>query len=98
MAVISNQQATLTQGQTTVLHRARFEKCRLTLTGLSGEFTTIPFRTKTRGSFFDSGFFQASEVSLSLFSTIPSGTILATTPAGVATLDVVYEVRTRGDA
>lgn len=96
MAILSNLQVTLQGGVTTTLFTARFAKCRLTLTGISGEFTTIPFRTKTR--LFDSGFFEASQVQLSLFQTFPSAAILATTPEGVGSLDIVYEVRTRGDA
>jgi hypothetical protein len=93
--VKANQQATLTQGETTLLFRGRFGKVRLTLTGVSGEFTTIPFQTQTRGGAVVSDFFEASEVELSPLQSFPSGRILATAPEGVATLDIVYEVRTR---
>ena len=97
MAILSNQAVTLNSGVETLLFRARFRKTRLTLTGISGELTTIPFRTKKRG-FIDSGLFEASEVKLRAFETMPAGDILATTPQGVGTLDIIYEVRTAGDA
>ena len=97
MAIKSNIKVTLNAGQQTLLHRSRFEACRVTLTGLSGEFTTIPFRTKTSG-FFDSGLFEASEVKLKRFQAVPKGEVFATTPGGVATLDIVFEVGTRADA
>jgi hypothetical protein len=79
-----------------VLHTARFARTRLTLTGISGEFTTIPFKLRRVGQSGD--FFEASEVLLTLFQTIPAVDIIATTPQGVATLDIVFEVRTRRDA
>ncbi|HEX8074865.1 MAG TPA: hypothetical protein VF545_07775 [Thermoleophilaceae bacterium] len=94
MPIKPDQQATLTQGQFTTLHTIIFRACKVTLTGISGEFTTIPFRIKTgrvAGEPFD-----ASEVS------IPRGLgfkrIQATTPEGVGTLDIVYELRTGADA
>ncbi len=97
MAVLTNQQATLTQGQETVLFKARFAKTRLTLTGISGEFATIPF--KVRGTFVPrSDFFEANEVLVKLIQTILGADIIATTPQGVGTLDIVYEVRTGRDA
>jgi hypothetical protein len=98
VAVKSNLQATLKQGQSTSLFVARFEKCLLTLTAETGEFTTIPFQTRTFGGLVVSDFFEASQVGLSFGRTIPFARILATTPQGVGTLDIVYEVRTRGDA
>lgn len=98
MAILANQQATLTQGQETVLFTARFAKVRLTLTGISGEFTTIPFKIKPHFRSVRGGFFEASEVSLTLFQTFLGADIIATTPQGVGTLDIVFEVRTRGDA
>ena len=96
MSIISRE-ATLTADKPTTLFIARFARCRLTLTGVSGEFTTIPFQTKTRGGLITTPFFEASEIHLTFFQTFPSATIFATTPEGVATLDIVYEVRTKGD-
>jgi hypothetical protein len=97
MTVTSNQQATLNQGVFTVLHRARFQPTRVVLTGLSGEFTEIPF--KITGSLFHNNHpFLASEAVLSTMQSILSAKITATTPSGVATLDIVYEVRTGSDA
>ena len=94
MAIKADQQATLTQGQVTTLHTTFFPPCKVTLTGISGEFTTIPFRIKGPGVAGEP--FEASEVS------IPRGfglkRIQATTPEGVGTLDIVYELRTGEDA
>ncbi len=94
MPIKPDQQATLTQGQFKTLHTSIFGAAKVTLTGVSGEFTTIPFRIKTgrdEGEPFD-----ASEAS------IPRGIgfkrIQATTPAGVGTLDIVFELRTGPDA
>jgi hypothetical protein len=94
MPIKPDQQATLTQGRFTTLHTTIFAPCKVTLTGVSGEFTTIPFRIKTgrdEGEPFD-----ASEAS------VPRGLgfkpIQATTAAGVGTLDIVYELRTGADA
>ena len=96
MTILSNQEATLTAGTETLLIRVVFQKCRLTLTGIAGEFTTIPFRTKVNGV-ANSGLFEASEVELKLVQTLAGGSIFATTPAGVASLDIIYEIRTRRD-
>ena len=95
MAIRPDKQATVTQGQFTTLHTTILPACKVTLTGSSvGEITTIPFRIKSRG--FESEPFDASEASL------PRGLglrrIQATAPAGVATLDIVYELRTGPDA
>ena len=96
MTIRPDQQATLTQGQFTTLHTTLFPACKVTLTGVSGEFTTIPFRITRRGLVEGGETFEASEVS------IPRGLglrrIQATTPAGVGTLDIVYELRTGPDA
>jgi hypothetical protein len=97
MPVLSNQQVTLVSGQTTVLHKSRRERCKVKLTGSSGEGTTIPFQRKLFGS-LTTAFVDASEAQLSFIQAFPSGTILATTPAGVASLDIVFEVRTGNDA
>lgn len=94
MPIKPDQQATVTQGTFTTLHTTIFPACKVTLTGASGEFTTIPFRIKSRRS--EGEPFDASEASL------PRGfglrRIQATAPAGVATLDIVYELRTGPDA
>jgi glutamate synthase domain-containing protein 2 len=97
MPVLSNQQVTLNAGQTTLLHNSRREKCKVTLTAISGEFATIPFQTVKFGA-LKSSLFEASTVKLSFLQCFPSGKVLATTPAGVATLDVEFEVRTGADA
>jgi hypothetical protein len=100
VTVLADQQATLTQGEDTLLFRARFAITRLTLTGLSGEFTTIPFKVRRAPLLPAPGggeFFEASEVFLKFTQTIFGADILATAPQGVATLDIVYEVRTRRD-
>jgi hypothetical protein len=97
VAIQSNLQKTLNSGELTTLFNPRFAKTRLTLTGISGEFTTIPFKTRTHG-FKNSDAFEASQVVLTLGETIPLASILATTPDGVATLDIVYEVRTGRNA
>ena len=97
MTILANQNVTLTSGQTTVLHAGRFQKFRVTITGISGEFTTIPFQTLKNGR-IESQFFEASTVLLRIFDTVLRGEIRATTPAGVASLDIVFELRTGGDA
>jgi hypothetical protein len=94
MPVKPDQQATLTQGFFTTLHATFLRPCKVTLTGVSGEFTTIPFRIKTGR--VEGEPFEASEAS------IPRGLgfkrIQATTPDGVGTLDIVFELRTGPDA
>ena len=97
MPVLDNQQVTLVSGTTTLLHTSRREGCKLTLTGISGEFATIPFQTVKFGA-LKSSLFEASTVKLSFLQCFPSGKVLATTPAGVATLDIEFEVRTGADA
>jgi len=44
-----------------------------------------------------SPFFNANKAQLGFGQTIPSGRIAATTPEGVAELEIVYEVRTGSD-
>jgi hypothetical protein len=97
MPVFPNQQVTLVSGQTTLLRQTRFRAVSVTLTGIAGEFTTIPFKTVKHGT-QKSDFFEASSVKLRFFDAFPLGQILATTPAGVASLDIVFEVRTGADA
>jgi hypothetical protein len=97
MPILPNQQVTLVAGQKRVLHQSRHKQCKVTLTGIAGEFTTIPFQTIRFGA-FTSQLFEASTVKLSFFDTLPFGRILATTPEGVASLDIVFELRTGIDA
>jgi hypothetical protein len=96
MTILSDQQATLSQEPTT-LFTVRVARCRLTVTGISGEFATIPLRTRTRG-FTTSDFFEGTEVAFKPIQTIPSAAIFAKAPEGVGALDIVYEVRTGADA
>ena len=97
MAIISNQQVTLRSVQFSLLHRTPpLRKCAVKITGLSGEFTTIPFKVVSR--FGGKNPFEASEVKLTgLIRLIGGAEIHATTPEGVATLDLVYEIRTGSD-
>ena len=97
MPVFPNQQVTLVSGQVTLLRQSSFQAFSVTLTGIAGEFTTIPFKTMKFGR-LNNRLFEASTVKLRLFETFPKGQILATTPAGVASLDIVFEVRTGPDA
>ena len=99
MPVELNKEATLSQGEETLLHFAR-RASRVTVTGIAGEFTTIPFKLKRRRLAFDPGFFEAREVKLSFAQTLLGGgvSILATAPEGVGALDIVYDVRTGVDA
>jgi hypothetical protein len=97
MTVLADQQVTLVSGQTKVLHQSRHKTCKVTVTGIAGEFTTILFQTIRFGR-FTSPFFEANSVKLSFFDTLPFGQIRATTPAGVGSLDIVFELRTGKDA
>ncbi len=94
MTIRPDQQATLTQGRFTTLHTTIFGPCKVTLTGVSGEFTTIPFRIK-RGR-VEGDPFDASEASIARGLGLKR--LQATTPEGVGTLDIVYELRTGADA
>lgn len=97
MTVSPNQQVTLVSGQTTLLHQSSFQAFSVTLTGIAGEFTTIPFKTMKLGR-LNPRLFEASSVKLRLFETFVKGQILATTPEGVGSLDIVFELRTGADA
>jgi hypothetical protein len=96
MTVKTNQQATITQDQWTKLAAVSFGPVRVTVTGMSGEFDSIHFRAK-RG-FKRASEFDALEAAVSGFSLFGFGDISAKPPAGVGTLDIVYEVRTKDDA
>ena len=97
MTIHPDQQATLKANRLRLLHRTPpMRKCAVKITGVSGEFTTLPFTVnhgiggKTK--------LEASEVKLTRIVQLLGGAqILATTPEGVATLDIVYEIRTGAD-
>ena len=97
MPILSNQQVTLVSGQETLLKQVRFGRLRVTITGIAGEFTTIPMRTRTRGGLKDTGLVEATEATVRFFEAIPFADVHATTPEGVASLDIIFEVRTRAD-
>ena len=106
MAKTIGLEKTLHQGEFTLLHRARLQACRVTVTGISGEFTTIPFKVLgglriplLSPSEVPKGVpFDAAEVRLSATDAFPSARILASTPDGVGSLDIVYDIRTGPDA
>jgi hypothetical protein len=89
---------TLTQGQFTLLHKARiFERCRVTITATTNpDVGGVLFRTTRRsGKLVEE--VVGLEVFLRVFQTFPGAKIEASTPAGVASLDVTYVVRTGND-
>jgi hypothetical protein len=89
---------TLNSDRFAFLHRARLQPCRVTITATSNaEFLGVRFRTKTSPARITK-VFEASEVHLGLFATIPSATIEAAPPEGVATVDITYVVKTGADA
>jgi hypothetical protein len=106
MAITTGLEATLQQGEFTLLHRARLEACRVTVTGIAGEFDTIPFRVRRLRPRLpvqgprrpEPGSFEATEVSLTRGQAFPRTDISASAPAGVGSLDIVYDVRTGSDA
>ena len=101
MAIGTDLQSTLTQEPTT-LHQARGgEKARVTITGIAGEFPAIPMRVKLRLSFprqLAAAFTARTEVSVSQVQAFIGADVLAKAPQGVGSVDIVYEVRTGGDA
>jgi hypothetical protein len=62
----------------------------------SREFATIPLERVLFGGLKKPPI-DASSARLSLIQTLPSGAVFATTPQGVATLDIVFELRTGSD-
>jgi hypothetical protein len=96
MSIRPGRQATLGQGRFTTLHTVILGACKVTLTGASGEFTTIPFRIKRNR--FAGRPFDAAEASIPRGQGLGLKSIQATTPEGVGTLDIVYELRTGADA
>ena len=89
---------TLTQGQFTLLKSARFTPTRVTVTGTSDEDAGgVTFRVKRR--LFATAFESVGrEVFLRLIETVLGATIEATTPEGVASLEITYVVKTGADA
>ena len=53
---------------------------------------------KTRGGLKDSGLFEGTEARVRFLESLPFAEILATTPEGVASLDIIFEVRTGAGA
>ena len=99
MPTLSNQTATLTSGQETLLKRAVIRRVRVRITGIAGEFTEIPLRLRLRGGFSDSGLFLGTEATVpSFLQALPFADILATTPEGVGSLDIIFEVQTGRDS
>jgi hypothetical protein len=89
---------TLRQGQFTLLHQARNAACRVTITATSdadagGAHFRIKRRLGLRANEFD-----GSQAFLSLIQTLLGATVEATAPAGLATLEVTYVVKTGADA
>jgi hypothetical protein len=98
MAVRTGLQATLDSSKDTTLFVARFQKCRLTLTGTTfAEEFVLQFKV-VRLFGPSTAYFQAAEVKLSLWQTLLSARIVAKPPPGVATVDIVYDVQTGADA
>jgi hypothetical protein len=97
VAVKSGLEATL-RSRKRLLHRSHSEKCRVTITGSTGESGTVTFAL--RGQHFRPGAsaIEAAEISVSDEQSDPFAEILAGPPPGVATVDIVYEVRTGADA
>jgi hypothetical protein len=95
MTVLADQTATLTQDAFTKLAPVGFGRVRVTITGQSGENATIRFRVK-RG-FARPVEFDALVAEVAALNIFGFGDISAKPPQGVATLDIIYEVRTKGD-
>jgi hypothetical protein len=97
MPVLDPVDRTLKSGRFALLHRARFQACRVTITATSNaEFLGVKFRTK--GLVGRSLVFEASEAHMGLFQTFMGATIEAAPPEGVATVDITYVVKTGADA
>ena len=95
MAVLTDQQATLTQTASQLYSGAL--AARVTITGVAGEFSAVPLEAKPRLRFVFGGrkdWFDGMEAAVGLLG----GTIFAKAPAGVGSLDIVYELRTGSDA
>jgi hypothetical protein len=92
MTILTNQQATLGQAPTT-LYSGGWGRARVTITGVAGESMTVPLHAISRLPFAKKQWFDGTQAELGLFG----GTIEAKAPAGVGSLDIVYELRTGGD-
>ena len=89
---------TLTSGQFTLLRHARFTPTRVTVTALSNaEAGGVTFRV-TRRLFAKPFESVGLEVFLRLIETVLGATIEATTPDGVASVEITYVVKTGADA
>lgn len=90
--------ATLTQGEFTLLHLARFERCRLTITGISNAEVGGALLRTTRNFPRKTTTVVGTEVFLRIIETFLGARIEASTPEGVATLEITYVVKTGPDA
>lgn len=98
MPVLGPIDKTLHGGTFTLLHSARLEACRLTITGNSNpEAGAIKFRV-THLFPRSVELLEGDEVFLRIFETFIGARIEAAAPEGVAALDITYEVRTGRDA
>jgi hypothetical protein len=91
--------ATLQTGTFTVLHTAFLQRCRVTITATSNpDAGGVGFRIKRvlGGRKVDT--FIGDEAFLTPTQTFFGATIEATTPPGVASLDITYVVKTGADA
>jgi hypothetical protein len=90
---------TLTQGQFTLLKKVRFKRVRVTITATSNpEVGGVLFKTTRTGGGTQVDTFVALEAFLRIIQTVFGATIEASTPEGVASLDVTYVVKTGLDA
>lgn len=98
MPTLAPVSTTLTAGEFTLLHTARFQRCRVTITAISNaEAGGVLFRTK-QNVFGGTKESVGMELSLRILETFFGTTIEASTPEGVASLDVTYVVKTGRDA
>ena len=99
MAVRTGLQATLTQEPQVLFRNQLLEKCRLTVTAIAGE-SGVLLRVKPRIGFPPRGadFVETTEATISFAQSLIGADILGKAPAGVGSLDIVYDVRTRADA
>jgi hypothetical protein len=89
---------TLTAGEFTLLRNARFTATRVTITAISNaEVGGVAFRVK-RALFAQASESVGLEVFLRRIETVFGAKIEATTPEGVATLEITYVVKTGADA
>ena len=90
---------TLQTGTFTLLHRAFVQRCRVTITATSNpEAGGVGFRVKRVLGGGRADTFVGDEAFLAPTQTFFGATIEATTPPGVATLDITFVVKTGADA